>query len=207
MRQKVSDLLKEKQRLEQDNDDLERRVRMSDATIRHIQEQLDKVLEENAILHVDLDDLRASSTEVSQRLKEELRGLSLSLLLSFPSVAFCLCRFTNISSSAPPPPPPPDQKNELHVRTNELEKLRKLFVCCLLSFLLFSCFISSHTPSPFLRRNTQKSAFDITALTDTTVLSPFSILDDVIDSIAVRVFRSLSISFFRAQFGREKDEN
>ena len=82
-----------KQKLEQENDDLERRDRyvrwlcirnfISDiaklyselnATVSYLNDRLEQVTEEHVMIQTEFEDFKVKSQEVTQRLKEELRG-------------------------------------------------------------------------------------------------------------------------------------
>jgi peptidoglycan hydrolase CwlO-like protein len=60
--------------LEQQNDELEQRDRESNATIEYLQERIDKMTEQYVLAQGELEDLKSSSDEVIERLKDEVRG-------------------------------------------------------------------------------------------------------------------------------------
>merc|ERR1712063_165290 len=63
----------EKRKLEQENDDLERRERELSASVHDLQERVDVGTEKSVIMNLELEELRVSSQEVIQRLKDEIR--------------------------------------------------------------------------------------------------------------------------------------
>ncbi|MFH4973305.1 hypothetical protein AB6A40_000014 [Gnathostoma spinigerum] len=69
-------LLKEKQRLEQRNDDLERELRISAETLRCTEQQLSEELEQHALLTTEVDE-NDQLKEQCQRLKDEVRDLKM----------------------------------------------------------------------------------------------------------------------------------
>jgi len=72
---------RDKQRLEQENDELERRVRVAEASLHDLSEKLNKTLEENAWLQTELEERTNRSQESIQRLKDEIRDLQLEIII------------------------------------------------------------------------------------------------------------------------------
>jgi hypothetical protein len=84
------DLVRDKQRLEQQNDDLERRERFVlysycsfkiyerqfGATIQDLQERINKLTEDTAWYQTELEEQNLKSKEEVQRMKDEIRGKS-----------------------------------------------------------------------------------------------------------------------------------
>jgi len=79
LKKATKDLRREKQRLEQENDELERRVREADASLQDLTEKMNKTLEENSFLQTELEDVKNRSQETIQRMKDEMRDLKLEL--------------------------------------------------------------------------------------------------------------------------------
>ncbi|PRP83364.1 Lis-interacting protein [Planoprotostelium fungivorum] len=67
------------QKLEHDNDTLERREREHASSITDLTDKVNKLLEDNAWLQTELDETRLKYQEVSQRTKEELKDLQMEL--------------------------------------------------------------------------------------------------------------------------------
>jgi len=76
------ELRREKQRLEQENDELERRVREAEASLLDLTEKMNKTLEENSFLQTEFEDTKNRSQETIQRMKDEIRDLKLELELN-----------------------------------------------------------------------------------------------------------------------------
>jgi len=76
------ELRREKQRLEQENDELERRVRESEASLQDLTEKMNKTLEENSLLQTELEETKNRSQETIQRMKDEIRDLKLEMAVS-----------------------------------------------------------------------------------------------------------------------------
>jgi len=66
-------LANDRQRLEQANDDLERREREMSATIHDLRDKVDFGTEKGVIVSLELEELRVSTQEIIQRLKDENR--------------------------------------------------------------------------------------------------------------------------------------
>lgn len=81
LKKSSKDLRREKQRLEQDNDELERRVREAEASLQDLTEKMNKTLEENSYLQTELEETKNRSQETIQRMKDEIRDLKLELEL------------------------------------------------------------------------------------------------------------------------------
>jgi hypothetical protein len=80
--------MKEKRRLEQENDDLERKERYNytlllvmtitreqSATIADLTDKVNKLLEDNAWLQTELEEQSSRDKEIIQRMKDEIRGM------------------------------------------------------------------------------------------------------------------------------------
>jgi len=81
LKKATKDLRREKQRLEQENDQLERRVREAEASLHDLTEKMNKTLEENSFLQTELEDTKNRSQESIQRMKDEMRDIRLELEL------------------------------------------------------------------------------------------------------------------------------
>jgi len=81
VRKSNKEFRRDKQRLEQENDELERRVRVAEASLHDLSEKLNKTLEENAWLQTELEDRTNRSQETIQRLKDEIRDLQLEITI------------------------------------------------------------------------------------------------------------------------------
>lgn len=71
----------DKQRLEQENDNLERKERQLTVSVEDLTKKLHSVMEENVVLQTEIDDYKSGSQESIQRLKDELRDMRLELSL------------------------------------------------------------------------------------------------------------------------------
>jgi len=81
LKKATKDLRREKQRLEQENDQLERRVREAEASLHDLTEKMNKTLEENSFLQTELEDSKNRSQESIQRMKDEMKDIRLELEL------------------------------------------------------------------------------------------------------------------------------
>ena|SRR3990167_723112 len=79
------------------------------ATIHDLQERIDQGTEKSVLVNLEYDELRNSSQEVIQRLKDEIRG---EIYFLIPQMSRILTNFT-------------DQKQELHIKTMELEAVQR----------------------------------------------------------------------------------
>jgi len=79
LRKSEKDLLQQKQKLEQENDSLERKERQLDASVQDLTRKHQETIEENVVLQTELEEYKAGNQESVQRMKDELRDLKLEL--------------------------------------------------------------------------------------------------------------------------------
>jgi len=75
------DLQQQKQKLEQENDTLETKERQLTASVQDLTKKLQEIMEENVVLQTEIEEYKMGSQETIQRMKDEIRDMKLELAL------------------------------------------------------------------------------------------------------------------------------